>query len=72
MSIPSYADTIEVAIKAMRESTDTRWHAVADLLAGGPLDYARMTDNRPDPAAFAANYPDLQRGLLAALAYLGD
>ena len=67
-----YADTIESAVAAMRESTDTRWHAVADLLAGGPLGYARMADIRPHPAAFARNYPDLERGLLVAHAYLGD
>ncbi|MEU4558447.1 hypothetical protein AB0F72_08655 [Actinoplanes sp. NPDC023936] len=68
----TYTDTITAAIAALRESTDTRWHAVADLLAGGPLGYAQLTEGRDDPARFAANYPDLQRALLVAHAYLGD
>lgn len=67
-----YTDTLEAAIQAMRESSDTRWHAVADLLAGGPLGYARMAENRADPARYARNYPDLERALLVAHAFLGN
>lgn len=66
-----YADDVQAAINAMRDDSDPRWHAVADLLGGGAvLGLARMADQRPDPASYVRNYPDVQRGLAVARAYL--
>lgn len=69
-----YADDIQTAIDAMRQDSDRRWHAVADLLAGGPLGYARLIDNRSEAerAKYVSQYPDAERGLVVALAYLGN
>ncbi len=67
-----FTDTLTAAINAMRESSDTRWHAVADMLAGGPLSYARLADGRDNPTAYARNYPDLLRAMVVAQAFLGD
>jgi hypothetical protein len=61
-------DAILEAIMQMRNDPDPRWHAVADLLAGGPLSYASLLDRNPrqDPS----NYPDADRAARVAEAYL--
>lgn len=69
-----YAEEIQTAIDAMRQDADSRWHAVADLLAGGPLGYARLIDNRPESERrqYAVNYPDAHRAVLVARDYLSN
>lgn len=56
------AQILRQAIDAMRTDHDTRWHAVADLLAGAPLSYAR------NPAC--ASYSAVVDGVKVARAYL--
>jgi hypothetical protein len=67
-----FAPLIEEAAAAMRQDPDPRWHAVADLLEGGPLGYAHLVDIRDNPAQFATRYPDLGRGVAVARAYLNQ
>jgi hypothetical protein len=63
-------ELIEAAVSAMRRDPDPCWRAVAELLAGGPLGYARLIAVNPNPARVAANYPDAARGVQVARAYL--
>ncbi len=62
------AKKIRAAASAMRADADPRWHAVADLLEGGPLGYAALLDG--NPRQNPANYPDADRAIAVADAYL--
>lgn len=66
--MPNRADIISEAIDQMRADPDPRWQAVADLLDGSPLGYARLLDRNQRLAP--ANYPDADRGVAVANAYL--
>jgi hypothetical protein len=65
------APLIRQAVDAMRNDPDPRWHAVADLMSGGPLTYAQMIDGHPDRDRMIRNYQDASRGADVARAYLG-
>lgn len=60
--------TLVAAIAAMRRDQDPRWHAVADLLACGPLDYARMVAHHS--SAGVADRSAAGRAVAVARAYL--
>lgn len=63
-------DLIQHAITAMTRDPDRRWQAVAELLGGGPLGYARMIESHPDRDQMALRYPDASRAVAVARAYL--
>lgn len=64
------APLIEQAAEAMRADTDPRWHAVAELMTGGPIGYAQMIDRHPDRERMIRNYQDASRAAEVARAYL--
>jgi hypothetical protein len=61
---------IEQAAKRMAADPDSRWHAVATLLLGGPISYARLLDGHPNRERMLADYPDAPRAAEVARAYL--
>ncbi len=69
-------ELIEEAIKRMRAEPDARWHAVADLLAGGPLAGARLfavrVKLRSSAEPTSVRYPDAARGVVVARTYLAE
>lgn len=69
-TIERFAPLIEQAAEAMRGDPDTRWHAVAELLGGGPLGYAQMIDRHPNRERMIATYQDGSRGVEVARTYL--
>jgi hypothetical protein len=61
---PPDATVIREAIAAMRADPDPRWHAVADLLATSPLNYARLPG--------FGHMAEARSGAAVARAYLAD
>ena len=62
---------ITAGINAMRSGTDPRWHAVAALLAGHPLDMAGDSHGMDDPIGYATrNLPAAAHALAVVDAYL--
>lgn len=67
-----WLDLILRAIERMRNDSDSRWHAVADLLAGGTLHYTQFHAVRAHRHDLTVYYPDVLRGVPVARAYLGE